>query len=334
MSADRDVSRIVRSWLEEGVSALPDRVLDTVLDQLPATPQRRALWPVRRFREMNNALKLAIAALAVVVVAVVGINLLPKSGGVAGPGPSPTPSPTQSPPPTQIPSPTSASNVNFTGTYVAGSTYVIEEPCPPAVSASAYCVGAGRMTFTIPAAGWYAPLEAWRIGKDIPGGGSDLFDLYVTPLFVGNIYTDGCHWHGSERIPAVGPTVDDLATALFTQAGPDASPPTAVTVGGHAGKKIELSIPEGLDMTTCDSDSPGSDPHFGRFVFDRGYGAHPYLHGDGQHNTMYIVDVDGTRLVIDAMYLPGVSAADHAEQDQIVASIRFESSPASPAPSP
>ena len=43
MSTDRDVTRIVRSWLEEGVTALPDRVLDAVLDQLPATPQRRAL---------------------------------------------------------------------------------------------------------------------------------------------------------------------------------------------------------------------------------------------------------------------------------------------------
>ena len=49
---------------------------------------------------------------------------------------------------------------------------------------SEYCV-AGRMTFTIPAAGWYTPLEAWRIGKNVAGRGSDLFDLYVTPLFVG-----------------------------------------------------------------------------------------------------------------------------------------------------
>jgi hypothetical protein len=31
MSTDRDTTRIVRSWLEEGVAALPDRVLDTVL---------------------------------------------------------------------------------------------------------------------------------------------------------------------------------------------------------------------------------------------------------------------------------------------------------------
>ena len=74
-------------------------------------------------------------------------------------------------------------------------------------------------------------------------------------------------------------------------------------------------------------------PIFGRFVTDAGYGAGPYTHGKGQHNTIYIVDVDGTRQVIDAMYLPGTSAADRAEQDQIVASIRFEP-PGQPSPSP
>ena len=50
MSTDRDTTRIVRSWLEEGATALPDRVLDAVLDQVPATSQRRPLWPARRFR--------------------------------------------------------------------------------------------------------------------------------------------------------------------------------------------------------------------------------------------------------------------------------------------
>ena len=35
MSTDRDVARTVRSWLEDGVTTLPDRVLDDVLDQLP-----------------------------------------------------------------------------------------------------------------------------------------------------------------------------------------------------------------------------------------------------------------------------------------------------------
>ena len=35
MSTDRETTRILRSWLEEGVTALPDRVLDAVLDQVP-----------------------------------------------------------------------------------------------------------------------------------------------------------------------------------------------------------------------------------------------------------------------------------------------------------
>ena len=44
MTSDLDTARIVRSWLDEGVTQLPDRVLDAVLDQLPATHQRRVTW--------------------------------------------------------------------------------------------------------------------------------------------------------------------------------------------------------------------------------------------------------------------------------------------------
>ena len=83
MSTDRDVTRIVRSWLEEGVTALPDRVLDAVLDQLPATPQRRAPWPARRLRDMNILLVLPRAAAAVAVDRRDRRDRLPK--GVEGP---------------------------------------------------------------------------------------------------------------------------------------------------------------------------------------------------------------------------------------------------------
>ena len=77
MSSDRDTTRIVRSWLDEGVTALPDRVLDAVLDQVPATPQRRALWwPARRFPFMNSAMLRygAVAAVVVVAAAVVVVG--------------------------------------------------------------------------------------------------------------------------------------------------------------------------------------------------------------------------------------------------------------------
>lgn len=91
MSTDRDVERIVRSWMDEGVTALPDRVLDLVLDQLPATPQRRASWLARRFPLLNNNIvRFGIAAAAVVLVAIVGITLLPRVG-VGGPDASPSP---------------------------------------------------------------------------------------------------------------------------------------------------------------------------------------------------------------------------------------------------
>ena len=320
MSTDRDTTRIVRSWLEEGVTALPDRVLDAVLDQVPATSQRQPMWSARRFSEMNNVLKLAIAAAAVVVVAIVGFSLLPRSGGiVAGPGPSPTPGPTPSP------LPTSASNVNATGSFAPGTTYVIDDRC---------CVGSGRMTFTVPATGWSA-FDPIFVGKNVAGGG-DVFDLYFSPHLVSNVYTGGCHWLGTALSPPVGATVDDLAAALNAQAGPGASSPIDVTVGGHAGKKVELSIPQDVDVTTCDSD--GDFALFGRWLpAAQAYGAAPWTYGNGQHNTVYIIDVDGKRQVIDTMYLPGTSAADRAELDQIVASIRFEtqaSGPSSPSLSP
>ena len=94
MSTERDVTRIVRSWLDEGVTQLPDRVLDAVLDQIPATPQRRADWLARRFPRMNNFVRITVAAAAVILVAIVGIKLLPL-GGVGGPGVSPTPTATE-----------------------------------------------------------------------------------------------------------------------------------------------------------------------------------------------------------------------------------------------
>ena len=132
MSADRDTTRIVRSWLEEGATALPDRVLDAVLDQVPATSQRRPLWPARRFREMNNTVKLAIAAVAVVVVAVVGITLLPRSGGVGGSGPGPTSRPGQTAAPSPIASPSaSGALTGFPEAPLQAGTHTFAPFAPP-----------------------------------------------------------------------------------------------------------------------------------------------------------------------------------------------------------
>jgi len=92
MTAERDVTRIVRSWLHEDAHEDAGRVLDMVLDLVDTTPQRRPSGLARRFPIMNNNIvRFGIAAAAVILVAIVGITLLPRSG-VGGPTISPTPS--------------------------------------------------------------------------------------------------------------------------------------------------------------------------------------------------------------------------------------------------
>jgi len=101
MDTERDVTRIVRSWLRTDEHESADRVLDNVLARLDATPQRRSWWPAWRIADMNTYAKLLIAAAAVVVVAVVGINLLPGGSSVGASGPSVPPAASPSPSPTR-----------------------------------------------------------------------------------------------------------------------------------------------------------------------------------------------------------------------------------------
>ena len=93
-ASDRDVTRAIRSWLHEDRHEDVSRVAGAVLDRLDTTPQRRSWWPARRSNSMSTYAKLIAAAAAVLVVAVVGYQFLPGSGGVGGqPTVAPSPSP-------------------------------------------------------------------------------------------------------------------------------------------------------------------------------------------------------------------------------------------------
>jgi hypothetical protein len=95
MSTERDATRIVQSWLEAGSTAIPDRVIDAVLAELPSRPQRRSRWSLRRSRPMKLVLPLAVGAAAVAVLAVVlSGQFLSNDSSVGGPTSSPVPSPT------------------------------------------------------------------------------------------------------------------------------------------------------------------------------------------------------------------------------------------------
>lgn len=92
MRTDRDLERAVRLWVAQGSEQLPDPALDAALDEIATTKQRHAGWLARRINLMNgNALKIGLAAAAIVAVAILGLQFLP---GMVGSPPDPTPSPT------------------------------------------------------------------------------------------------------------------------------------------------------------------------------------------------------------------------------------------------
>jgi hypothetical protein len=97
MTTEPELTRIVRSWLAEGVTDVPDRVLDSVMAELPATPQRRRWLPAWRDTSMNTYLRFAAAAVVVSILVVGGIAILrpSPSGGQAVDTPTPTSSPTR-----------------------------------------------------------------------------------------------------------------------------------------------------------------------------------------------------------------------------------------------
>jgi hypothetical protein len=258
---------------------------------------------------MNSTLKIALGAAAVIAVVLAGVALMPRSDpSVVGGGgtPSASPSPTSTPTPT---APASAAVPEFPG--------VSEAVAPGTYLWSAGAATPADITFTVPA-GW-----ASRYGipnKDRGGPG----EIAVGNWIISNVFTDPCQWAGALLDPPVGPTVDDLATALVAQNQRNASAPTDVTLGGYPAKRIELSIPADLDQATCDGGvfrawvSPDEDPTRAPQSSIESFGMR-----SGQLEVVYIVDVNGDRLVIDTWHMPGTSAADLAELDAILASMRI-----------
>ena len=74
----------------------PDWVLRGALATIDTTPQRRSLWPAWRISTLDTRLRIVATAAAVLVIAVIGYQFLPGTGGPGG-EPTPSPSPSSSP---------------------------------------------------------------------------------------------------------------------------------------------------------------------------------------------------------------------------------------------
>ncbi len=304
MNAGPDVERRISAWLAKEVpTRAPDRILPAAFERTRHTHQRRfgAAW---RMITMNRTWQLATAAVVGILLIGAGAVWIGGSNGIG------TPVATPSPTPPPLPFPSSGA--------VDSGTYRITIPGVPAV------------TVTLPA--------GWTNGGAGGPTKNDSTPLLVSlsPWVVGNIYADPCKWGDGALDPPVGPSVDDLANALAKQPLRNGTTPTPVTVDGYSGKYMELSTPADLDLATCSKAAGGSASTPGAFVTWVGTAGDDYngLATPGSHDRVWILDVDGVRLVLDATDYASATSEDKAELQSIIDSIQIEPLSASPSASP
>ena len=169
-----------------------------------------------------------------------------------------------------------------------------------------------RVTFGVPD-GW----EAWAYGVvETEGRGEPTAGRGLGFWIVDEVYADPCRWNRGSIDPPVGSGVHDLVTALAEQRQRYATTPRDVTLAGYPGEQMQLQVPPTIDFSDCfDSEfhSWTALPSGGR-----------YHQGPSQFDRLWILDIDGVRLVIDAAFFPGTSREDRAELVQIVESVRIE----------
>ena len=231
---------------------------------------------------------LLLAAAAVVALVVAGIALASNTGDDQSP--SPTAVATVAPP-----------------TPLAPTTIVA--PRTKTVSLSVTTANI-PVTFTAPVD--WTVAEGWSAYKPNVAAGL-LFDE------IGNIYTDGCQWVQAD--PPVGPTVDDLAEAWANVPDFAATAPVVVTVDGYAGKQIEFTVPD-YTNDGCRGISP-TEARFALWYSPGGAAPGFWAQGPNQHTEQRILDVNGTRLVITAQYLPRATPQDRADLAEALASIQI-----------
>jgi hypothetical protein len=305
MSAERDVTRIVRSWLRADEHESADRVLDHVLALVDTTPQHRSPWPVRRFVDMNTYAKLATAAAAVLVVAVLGVLVFPRNSGISSPGPTPTLRPSALPSRSASPSvrasqPPVATEFPADGPLAVGRHSIVRSGVP--------------MSFALTTEGWFSELGV-AVDRG-PGSGTtpETSALAFWAEANTNVYGDPCK--KSPLSPAPAETSVALATAVtkvpLVQV---VSAPTAVTIGGFPAQHVAIRIPDSLPC----------EPHDYLMWYDRDPDNNwRYVTALGMTFDVWIIDHDGSLIWIDGETYKGAAPARRAELQTIIDSIQFE----------
>ena len=183
-----------------------------------------------------------------------------------------------------------------------------------------------RLTVSLP--------DGWQKASDfmyVKSNGVAPTGVSIGAWILKNVYIFPCRWSGQEF--ADGPfmrTAEGQAEALSAWWGQDpstgpygnstiaplASKRQPVTIQGYPAWYVEVLIPSYLDLGECDGgqlvlwDTPNDDIR--------------YSLGRGELNRLWVVDVAGTLIVLDAASFPTTSSADLAELQGVIDSVVFE----------
>ena len=252
---------------------------------------------------------------AAVLATVVAGCAVATPGGTVAPPPAVTSSVTASSTPAPSPAPSAQDIWSFEplGPIEPG-TYFVDPDLDPSTPL--------RVVYEVPAPGW----SMWTGGAKF----SDAGHVGVSITNVVNLVTDGCRDH-MWADPPIGPSVDDLATALAALAPFQVtSPPTDVTAFGYSGKHMEWTVPD-LPVEGAGGNQRFTGCRGGKLKswvapFDTaepGDAFYGYT-GPGYREEFWILDVERSRLMIAAEQSLGSPPEHVAQLRTLLSSIRIE----------
>ena len=205
MTTDREASVVVRSWLQDGATRIPDHVLDSVLADLPRVRQRRPRW---RFAAPISSPARRIGLLA---AAALGLLVLGSVALVAG----------------WVRSPVFVDARPFPADTMQldEARYVIDSPV--------------RVSLDVPE-GWYASemTATWTELLDNP----DVTTASLVFATVEAIDVNPCHGD-SGLTGRIGPSGADLVAALTARPGLNLSAPSIAPIGGYPSTLLTVTVP-------------------------------------------------------------------------------------------
>jgi len=215
------------------------------------------------------------------------------------------------PPVTQVPEPGGPTDIGKVTQGLQPGQYFIDPDGDPSTPL--------RVTFEVAAKEW----EQWIPVSKLADGPHIMLSITT----VTNVTTDACH-DPTPKDPAVGPSVDDLATAL-SQLSPFevTAPPSDVTFLGYEGKHLVLTVPDlGSGLLPGEVLFSACQEGFHSWISPLLGGAHSAYNGPevGLTDEFWILDAAGTRLVIVANTSPGAPPEWVAERQAIIDSIQIQ----------